>query len=276
MPAEFAFRDDAVKVWTALTIDRSENSLNRQSHGVLAIARLKDGVSPEQADGQLQSLRAYWSEAYPDHYAKGHFAVSVPLHEDLVGDQRDALLLLGGAVLSVLLIVCVNLAGLLVSNGEARRREFAVRHALGANRRRLVRQMVVEAMLLAVIGGIVGVFVANAALAGLLAFYPDRLPTAQAITIDYVTLLYTGALVIVVGFLVGVVPALGATGSRMQDTLRADSRTATASRRAVARFGARRRAAGSERDPARGRGAPDSVVPGAPARRPRHQERMAC
>jgi putative ABC transport system permease protein len=238
MPAEFAFRDDAVKVWTALTIDRSENSLNRQSHGVLAIARLKSGVSPEQADGQLQSLRAYWSEAYPDHYAKGHFAVSVPLHEDLVGDQRDALLLLGGAVLSVLLIVCVNLAGLLVSNGEARRREFAVRHALGANRRRLVRQMVVEAMLLAVIGGIVGVFVANAALAGLLAFYPDRLPTAQAITIDYVTLLYTGALVIVVGFLVGVVPALSATGSRMQDTLRADSRTATGSRRAlVARSG---------------------------------------
>ena len=76
----------------------------------------------------------------------------------------------------------------------------------------------------------------------------------QAITIDYVTLLYTGALVIVVGFLVGVVPALSATGSRMQDTLRADSRTATASRRAAGRpLSARRRAAGGERDPARGR-----------------------
>jgi putative ABC transport system permease protein len=234
MPAGFAFRDDAVKVWTALAIDRSETSINRQSHGLLAIARLGDGISTEQADAQLQSLRAYWSETYPDHYAKGHFAISLPLHEDLVGDQRDALLLLGGAVLSVLLIVCVNLAGLLVSNGEARRREFAVRHALGADRRRLVRQMVAEAMLLAVVGGVVGVLVANAMLAGLLALYPDRLPMGQAIAIDYVSLLYTGVLVIVVGFVVGVVPALSATGSRMQDTLRADSRTATASRRAVA------------------------------------------
>jgi putative ABC transport system permease protein len=144
------------------------------------------------------------------------------------------LLLLGGAVLSVLLIVCVNLAALLVSNGEARRREFAIRHALGANRRRLVRQLVAEAMLLAVVGGVVGLFVANTMLAGLLALYPDRLPMGQAIAIDYATLLFTGVLVIVVGFLVGVVPALSATGSRMQDTLRADSRTATASRRAVA------------------------------------------
>ena len=233
MPTGFSFRDDAVRVWTALPIDRSETSINRQSHGVLAIARLRDGVSAEQADGQLQSLRAYWSETYPDHYAKGHFAISVPLHEDLLGDQRDVLLLLGGAVLFVLLVVCVNLAALLVSNGEARRREFAVRHALGASRHRLVRQMVAEAMLLAIVGGIVGVFVANAMLGALLALYPERLPTAQAIDIDYVTLLYVCALVIVIGFLVGVVPALSATGSRMQDTLRADSRTATASRRAV-------------------------------------------
>lgn len=233
MPAGFAFRSDAVKVWTPLTVDRSETSINRQSHGVLGIARLRNGVTMAQADAQLQSLRAYWSEAYPDHYAKGHFAIGVPLHEDLVGDQRDALLMLGGAVLFVLLIVCVNLAALVVSNGEARRREFAVRHALGANRRRLVRQMVIEAMLLAVVGGAVGVFVANAMLAAVVALYPGQLSTTQPITIDYVTLLYVGGLVIVVGFVVGVVPALSATGSRMQDSLRSDSRTATGSRRAV-------------------------------------------
>ena len=137
-------------------------------------------------------------------------------------------------MLFVLLIVCVNLAALLISNGEARRREFAVRHALGANRRRLVRQLVAEAMLLAVIGGVIGVMLANTLLAGLLALYPQRLPVWQAITIDYAALLYTCALVIVAGFLVGFVPALNATGMRMQDTLRADSRTATASRRAVA------------------------------------------
>src|SRR5215467_12687205 len=82
------------------------------------------GVSAEQADAQLQSLRQYWSETYPEHHAKGHFAVSRPLHEDIVGEQRDAFFLLCGAVVFVLLIVCVNLAALLISNGEARRREF--------------------------------------------------------------------------------------------------------------------------------------------------------
>ena len=233
MPAGFTFRDDAVKVWTPLTIDRSETSINRQSHNLLAIARLRDGIAGEQAQGQLQSLHAYWSETYPDHYAKGHFAIGRPLHEDLVGDQRDALLLLGGAVLAVLLIVCVNLSALLVSRGEARRREFAVRHALGADRRRLIRQLVVEALLLASIGGAAGVFVANAALAGLLKLYPGRLPAPQPISVDTLTLLYIGALVIVVGALVGIVPAMTAAGSRLQDTLRSDSRTATGSRRLV-------------------------------------------
>ena len=234
MPRGFGFRDDRVKVWTALPVNTEDTRINRGSHVMPAIARLRDGFSAEQADAQLQSLRGYWAEKYPDHYAKGHFAVIRPLHEDIVGDQRDALLLLGGAVLFVLLIVCVNLAGLLISNGEARRREFAVRHALGANRRRLIRQLVAEAILLAVIGGAIGVMLANTLLAGLLALYPRRLPVGQATTIDYATMLYTCALVIVAGFVVGFVPALRATGMRMQESLRTDSRTATSSRRAVA------------------------------------------
>jgi putative ABC transport system permease protein len=232
VPEGFRFRDDRVKVWTALPINTEET--RRRSHGLAAIARLRDGVSAEQAEAQLQYLRGYWSEEYPDHYAKGHFAVIRPLHEDIVGDQRDALFLLAGAVLFVLLIVCVNLAALLFSNGEARRREFAVRHALGANRWRLIRQLIAEAMLLAVIGGVIGVMLANALLAGLLALYPQRLPVSQAITIDYAALLYTCALVILAGFLVGFVPALHATGVRMQEILRTDSRTATSSRRTVA------------------------------------------
>jgi putative ABC transport system permease protein len=234
LPKGFWFRDDRVRVWTARPVDMGDTPGIRQSHRLVAVARLREGVSPEQADTELQSLRAYWSEKFPDHYAKGHFVIGRPLHDDIVGDQRDALLLLGGAVVFVLLIVCVNLAALLISNREARRREFAVRHALGANRRRLVRQLVVEAILLALAGGVIGIGLANSLLAGLLAVYPERLPGWQAITIDYVALLYTGGLVIIAGFIVGIVPALNATGMRMQETLRADSRTATASRRAVA------------------------------------------
>ncbi len=234
MPKGFGFRDDRVKVWTALPINTAETQINRQSHRYDAIARLRDGVSPEQADAQLQSLRTYWSTEYPDHYAKGHFAVIRPLQEDIVGDQRDALVLLFSAVVFVLLIVCVNLAALLVMKGEARRREFGVRQALGANRWRLIRQMVAEAMLLSVIGGVIGVMLAKALLAGLLVLYPQQLPVSQVITLDYTAVLYMSALVIVAGFLVGFVPAIHATGVRMLEILRTDSRTATSSRRAVA------------------------------------------
>src|SRR5262247_1638424 len=231
-PKGFVFRDDRVKVWTALPVEDTVN--NRGAHVNYAIARLRDGASAEQADAQLQSVHRYWSETYPPvHYAKGHTVISRPLREDIVGDQRDALLLLGGAVIFVLLIVCVNLAALLISNGEARRREFAVRHALGANRRRLIRQLAAETMLLAVAGGLIGFTLAKPLLAGLLALYPERLPVSQAITIDYAAALYTCALVIAAGFAVGIVPALHATGARIQEILRTDSRTATSSRRTI-------------------------------------------
>ncbi len=232
VPREFSFGGARVKVWTPLRINTSEEF--RQSHSLPVVARLRDGITTEQANAQLQALRAYWSDAYPNHYAKGHFAVIRPLQDDFLGDQRDALIVLGGAVLFVLLLVCVNLAALLVSRGEARRREFAVRHALGANRRRLVRQLMVEALLLAAIGGAFGVILAHGLLAALLELYPARLPVSQRVAIDDVALLFTFALVIVSGLLVGVVPALSGTGLRLQDALNAASRTVTSSRAAVA------------------------------------------
>jgi putative ABC transport system permease protein len=234
MPEGFGFRDDRVRVWTGLAIDAEETPINRGSHPLLSIGRLREGVTRERADAQLQSLRAHWSEKYPDHYAKGHFAVLRSLHEDLVGDQRQALLLLGGAVLFVMLIVCVNLSALLISRGETRRREFAVRHALGANRRRLIRQLLGEAMLLSLVGGVLGLILANWLLAGLLALYPQRLPVWQTIVIDHRAIPFSFVLVVVTGLLVGLVPALNATGSRLQEALKADARASTATRRGVA------------------------------------------
>jgi len=234
MPDGFGFRDERVRIWTGLSVDANDTPINRASHPLLAIGRFRDGVTPEYAAAQLEALRSHWSETYPDHYAKGHFAVTRPLQEDLVGDQRQALLLLGGAVLFVMLIVCVNLAALLVSRGEARRREFAVRNALGATRRRLVRQLLVEAMLLSSIGGLTGVLLANWLLAALLALYPQRLPVWQTITVDHLGLAFSLLLVVVAGFVVGLVPALNATGTRLQETLKDDGRAATATRPRVA------------------------------------------
>ena len=225
-------RADRITVWTPLSI--AEDFLNnRGAHLMTGVARLRPGASRALADAQMQVLREYWSATYPAHYAQGHFAVSRPLHEDIVGDQRDAWVLLGSAVTFVLLIVCVNIAGLLVSNGEARRREFAVRHALGANRRRLIRQLVGEAILLAVAGGLAGVVIAKGLLVGLVSLYPQRLPVSQAIAIDGTGVLYTCALVLLVGMAIGFVPALQATGTQLQETLRTESRTASSSRRAV-------------------------------------------
>ena len=234
MPPGFGFRDERVRIWTGLAIDAEETPANRASHGLQAVARLRDGVTPQQAEADLETLRAQWSEQYPDHYAKGHFAVFRPLQEDLVGDQREALWLLGGAVVFVMLIVCVNLAALLVSRGEARRREFAVRYALGANRQRLVRQILAEAMLLSAAGGIFGLLLANWLLAGLLALYPQRLPVWQTIGIDYGTMWFSLALIVLAGFTVGLVPSFSATGWRLQDGLKADPRWTTATRRGVA------------------------------------------
>jgi predicted permease len=231
MPEGFGFLDDRVKVWTTLAIDTDET--DRASHPLLAIARLREGVTPEQTEAQLEALRRYWSEEYPGHYANGHFAVIRSLHEDLVGDQRQALLLLGGAVVFVMLIVCVNLAAVLVSRGEARRREFAVHRALGASGRRVVRQLLAETMLLAAAGGAVGVLLANWLLAALLVLYPQRLPVWQTIAVDPAAMLFTFVLTVTAGVVVGIVPALHATGTRLYETLKADSRTATATRRGV-------------------------------------------
>ena len=234
MPEGFGFRDERVRIWTGLRIDDEETPENRASHGLLAIGRLREGSTPQQLDAELQSLRAQWVERYAEHYAKGHFAVLRPLQEDLVGDQRDALMLLGGAVLFVMLIVCVNLAALLVSRGEARRREFAVRHALGASHMRLARQLVAEALLLSVAGGVLGLLVANWLLEALLALYPQRLPVWRTISIDNASIFFSLGLVAITSVLLGAVPAMSGAGRRLHDALKADPRAATATRRGVA------------------------------------------
>jgi putative ABC transport system permease protein len=233
MPDGFGFGDSRVKIWTGLLINSEETPANRASHSLMAIARLREGVRTEQADAQLQSLRGYWSEQYPDHYAKGHFAVLRPLHEDVVGDQRQGLVVLCAAVVCLLLIVCVNLAALLVSHSEARRRDFAVRRALGAGRGRLLRQLLSEAMVLSVLGGALGLLLGHWLLAALLTLYPERLPTGQTIAIDMRAIVVTTAVTIVSGFVLGLVPALHATGRDLHQTLRIDARTATSSRRGV-------------------------------------------
>jgi predicted permease len=234
MPPGFVFRDNRVQLWTALDVDESEAPGNRASHGLFAIARLRDQVSLEQADAHLQSLRRDWSDRFPDHYAKGHFAVFRTLRDELLGDQRGTLLVLGGAVAFVMLIICANVAGLLVSRSEARRREFAVRRALGASRASLIRDAFWETAVIAVAGGALGLVFATWVLAALLVLYPERLPVGEAITIDYRTILFSLSLVGASAVLLGTLPALHASGVRLQDTLKGNGRAIVSGSRVFA------------------------------------------
>ncbi len=149
---------------------------------------------------------------------------SSPLHDQLVGQIRPALLVFSGAVALVLLIACANVANLLLARATAREREMAVRAALGAGRSRLVRQMLTESLVLAVAGGLLGLALAWWGVQGLKAAAPPTLPRLDEVGLDPVALAFTAIAVVVTGFLFGIAPALRGSGYALHSTLVAGGR----------------------------------------------------
>jgi len=224
MPPEFTFPADRIDYWASLTIHGPE-SIGRQrgSRFLDVLGRLGPGVTPAQAQDELAAIARRISEREPD--ARGWSGVTVlPAREALVGDVRRPLLVLLGAVAFVLLITCVNIAGLLLARATARQSELAVRSALGAGRSRIVRQLVTESMVLASLGGVLGVMLAYAGVRALGALGAAELPRAQAIRIDGTVLAFALALSTVSGLLFGLLPALRATSRNLQGVLRAGAR----------------------------------------------------
>jgi predicted permease len=196
------------------------------------IARLQPGLSPEAAQGRLDALVASLKKQYPaDYPSQGAWTLHLtPLAETLVGNVRQSLILLFGAVGLVLLISCVNVANLLLARASARGREMAVRQALGAARMRLIRQLLTESLLLFVLGGITGFAVLFCARKFLLQFVPESLPRLNDISISWGVLAFAIVVSVAAGTIFGLAPAWLTSRLDLTTTLRQEGRGSNGSR----------------------------------------------
>jgi len=230
MPAGFVFppgSNDPAEVWQPLQIDPS-NPGNRGGHFLSIIGRLKPNENVSQARSEMDSLINGWKSAnramhLPD--PERHPILMIPLHEDVVGASRPAVLMLLGAVAFVLLIACVNVANLLLARSESRRREFSIRLALGAGTSRLLRQFLAEGMILVVFGVVAGIVLAKLGLKLVLAAAPDSIPRTAEIGIDLTVLAFTLGVSVLSIIVFAMAPLFQMRDRDLATTLRSGQRT---------------------------------------------------
>jgi len=242
MPASFAFPIGAepAEMWISVAAEaegRTPRTQQRGNHFLEVIGRLKPGVTLGQAQAEVGQIAAALGKQYPE--TNGEFgARAVPYFDRVVGDTRPALLLLLGAVGFVLLISCANVANLLLARAAGRQREVAIRAALGADRARVVRQLLTESLLLGLVGGAAGLLLAVWGSEALLALVPGRLPRAAEAALDGRVLGFTLAASLLTGILFGLAPALQASKPDLTAALKEGGRSVGAGRRASRTRGA--------------------------------------
>jgi predicted permease len=215
----------AVDAWLPMDLTPGRDVDNAGNHYLTVIARLRSGTTIARAQDELDRLSLRLAEQYPN--AREARARLYPLKEDLVGSSSRALTLMLGAVGLVLVLICVNLANLLLVRGSDRAREFALRSALGAERRRLIRQTLIESLTLALVGGLVGIVVARFAMAAIVAIGADSIPRLSSLTLEPRLLAFSLVIATLSAAGFGLAPALRAARTQPGDVLREQGRSAT-------------------------------------------------
>ena len=227
MPPSFQFPSPLVQVYIPYSTIPDQSIPRIRPVRILdVVARLKAGTTIAQANAEMNSITRGLAEQYPENRNLGAASVA-PLHDSIVGKVRTGLLVLLGAVGFVLIITAVNLASLLLARATAREREFAIRVALGAERGRIVRQLFTESVILALIGGLLGLVVAQVGGRFLVHLAAGQLPRAEAVGLDYRVLAFTLVISLLTGVAFGLVPALRSSTPELQDTLREGTRGST-------------------------------------------------
>jgi putative ABC transport system permease protein len=213
MPASFAHPETA-QVWTPLVPSQrfAELMQSRGSYWLQVIGRVKPGVERSAAQAEMNTIASGLERQYPNANA-GIGVRLVPMHEEIVGEVRQPLLILFATVAFVLVIACANVANLLLARAATRQKELAIRAALGAGRRRLIRQMLTESLVLAAAGGAAGLLLAAWGIQALQALAPSNVPRLAGVRIDNAVILYTVFASLVTGVIFGVVPALQSAGA---------------------------------------------------------------
>jgi putative ABC transport system permease protein len=217
MPSDFRIPDFA-EMWTPMAWTDQEKSV-RGEHHYIVLARLKPNVGLKEAQAEMNTISARLEQQYPAD-DKGWGALIRPLHEDLVRDVRPALLVLLGSVAFVLLIACVNVANLTLAKTFGRQKEFAIRTALGATAARVLRQIMVESVILALAGGALGLAYAHFGVRLIMQFLADKVPHAVEVSLDSTVLVFTVVISILTGLLAGLLPGLRLTRPDVNQALK--------------------------------------------------------
>src|SRR5256714_3566229 len=242
MPAKFEFPiplfglqgnqfAERVEIWKPIAFTPLElKERGSPSYGM--ITRLRSDVSVTKAQAELDQIISNWRRTYPDNYNGGGFGARIyPFQSQVVGGMRNGLIILLAAVVFVLLIACANLATMLLARASARERELAIRVALGAGRWRLVRQMLIESVVLALAGAAGGIILSIWGLEFLKQIGARTIPRLAEVNVDLVVLIVTAAIAIGTGILFGLIPAFASTKPELTEALKEGGRSSTAGAR---------------------------------------------